>query len=166
MATPIIMLVLMTAPYLLTRALVPGPSAPRRLNAAAAIGLGLLFLFTASGHFVMTEPMALMLPPWIPARTLLVHLTGLLELTIAVGFLVPRTRRRAGWIGAAVLVLFFPANVYAALNQVPMGAHAWGPVYLLIRAPLQLAILVWIWWFIIRAPFEQGATKAPSAVHT
>jgi uncharacterized membrane protein len=73
-----------------------------------------------------------------------------LELAIAAGFLIPRYRRLAGWAAAAVLVLFFPANVYAAMNHVPMGGHAWGPAYLLIRAPLQAVILLWVYWFTIK----------------
>jgi uncharacterized membrane protein len=152
MTTPIIMLVLMTAPYgamrlwaALTRRAFDG----RR---AAAIGLGLLFVFTGIGHFVQTEPMAQMLPPWVPGRVALVYATGLLEFAIAAGFFIPQARRAAGWAAAMVLVLFFPANIYAAIHHVPMGGHAWGPVYLLVRAPLQLAILLWVYWFTIRRP--------------
>ena len=37
-------------------------------------------------------------------------------------------------MAAAVLVLFFPANIYAAINHIPMGGHAWGPVYRLFAA--------------------------------
>jgi uncharacterized membrane protein len=142
----------MTAPYLLAR--IVSATTRRELDArnAAAIGLGLLFLFTAIGHFVQTEPMAQMLPPWVPQRILLVHLTGILEFAIALGFLVPKFRRFTGWVAGAVLVLFFPANIYAAMNHVPMGGHAWGPEYLLIRAPLQAIILAWVYWFTIRQP--------------
>src|SRR5262245_44777636 len=117
-----------------------------------AIGLGLLFVFTGSGHFLQTELMVQMLPPWVPARLMLVHLTGVLEFAIALGFFIPATRRLAGWTSAAVLVLFSPANIYAALNSAAIGGLAWGPVYLLLRAPLQLAILLWIYVFILRRP--------------
>jgi len=117
-----------------------------------AIGLGLLFVFAGSGQFLQTELMVQMLPPWVPARLMLVHLTGVLEFAIALGFFIPATRRLAGWTAAAVLVLLFPANIYAALNYVAIGGHAWGPVYLLLRAPLQLAILLWIYVFILRRP--------------
>ena len=163
MTTPIIMLVLMTVPYLLVRAF--SAVARREVDArgAAAIGAGILFIFTGVGHFLQTEPMAQMLPPWVPGRTLLVYLTGILELAIAVGFLVPRARRFTGWVAAGVLVLFFPANIYAAVNHIPMGGHAWGPVYLLIRAPLQAIILFWVYWFTIRQP--GAASHAPTAVH-
>ena len=139
MTTPLIMLALMVAPFLVYRS-----------HAAGAAGLALLFFFTGSGHFLQTEPMAQMLPPWVPAPVALVYLTGVLEFALAIGFLIPETRRSAGWMAAAVLVLFFPANIYAAINHIPMGGHAWGPVYLLLRAPLQLAILLWVYWFTMR----------------
>jgi uncharacterized membrane protein len=152
MTTLILMLVLMMAPSLVVCLV----SAVRRRDGEArgpaAIGLGLLFLFTASGHFLQTAPMAQMLPPWVPVRTLLVYVTGGVELAIAIGFFVPKTRRFTGWVAAAVLVVFFPANVYAAINHIPMGGHAWGPVYLLLRAPLQVIILWWVYWCTIRQP--------------
>ena len=133
-------------------ALMVGPWLARRTEVAGVVGLTVLFVFTASGHFLQTEPMAEMLPPWVPARVALVYATGVLELAIAIALLLPETRRSAGWIAAALLVLFFPANIYAAINHVPMGGHAWGPVYLLVRAPLQLAILAWVYWFTMRRP--------------
>jgi uncharacterized membrane protein len=141
MTMPVIMLALMLGPWL-----------ARRTQAAGVIGLSVLFFFTGSGHFLQTEAMAQMLPPWVPAPVALVYLTGVLEFAIAIALILPDTRRQAGWMAAAVLVLFFPANIYAAMNHVPMGGHAWGPVYLLVRAPLQLAILLWVYWFTIRRP--------------
>jgi uncharacterized membrane protein len=51
-----------------------------------------------------------------------------------------------------MLVLFFPANIYAAFTRVDMGGHAWGPVYLLIRAPLQLVLIGWAYGFVARKP--------------
>ena len=151
MTTPIIMLLLMMAPYLAAHLL----SAITRRDfdsRGAAAGLGVLFIFTGIGHFILTEPMAQMLPPWVPERLLLVYLTGVLEFAIAVGFFVPISRRFTGRVAAIVLVLFFPANIYAAINHVPMGGHAWGAVYLLIRAPLQAIILFWVYWFTVRPP--------------
>ena len=139
MITPLVMLVLMISPWIVLRS-----------RAAGAIGLGVLFVFTGVGHFIQTAPMTQMLPDFVPFRVPLVYLTGVLEFAIAAGFFIPATRRLAGWAAAAVLVLFFPANIYAAFAHVPMGGHAWGPVYLLLRAPLQAAIVAWVWWFALR----------------
>lgn len=148
MITPLLMLLILTLPHLLHRAF--ARQGGGTTIAPAAWGLGLLFLFTASGHFVQTQPMVQMLPAWVPAREALVYATGVLEIAIAVGFFVPRWRRAAGWAAVAVLVAFFPANIYAAFQHVPMGGHAWGPAYLLIRAPLQLVILWWTRRFVLR----------------
>lgn len=150
------MLVLMMGPYLAVRLASVAGYRNVDVRSAACIGLGILFVFTGVGHFIQTEPMAQMLPPWVPQRTLLVYLTGILEFAIAIGFFVPRFRRYAGWAAAIVLVSFFPANVYAAINHVPMGGHTWGPVYLLVRAPLQIIILLWVYWFAI----DQNCTVA------
>jgi uncharacterized membrane protein len=149
MITPLIMLALMASPWLALRT-----------RAAGANGLGVLFIFTGVGHFNKTGTMAQMLPDFVPFRVPLVYLTGFLEFAIAAGFFVPATRRLAGWAAAAVLVLFFPANIYAAFAHVPMGGHAWGPVYLLIRAPLQAAILAWVWWFTLRGCAAGGKLRA------
>ena len=150
MTTPLILLVLMTAPYLIVRAHSSVTKKPIDGRFAAAIGAGLLFVFTGVGHFVETESMSQMLPPWVPYRTLLVYASGLLEFAIALGFFVPKTRRMTGRIAIGLLVLFFPVNAYAALNRVEMGGHAWGPAYLLIRTPLQAIILLWIYRFTAR----------------
>jgi uncharacterized membrane protein len=122
------------------------------MRTAAVVGLSLLFVFTASGHYLMPDLMADMLPRWVPFRHLLVFATGLLELTIAAALIVPKTRLMAGWAAIAVLILFFPANIYAALNHIPMGGHSWGPSYLLIRTPVQVAIALWAYWFVVRSP--------------
>jgi uncharacterized membrane protein len=154
MTIPILMLILMMGPYAVARvlsALMHREIDPRK---AGAIGLTALFVFTGVGHFIMTGPMAEMLPPWVPRRVSLVYLAGVLEFALAAGFLFEGTRKLAGWVALLVLVLFFPVNAYAAVQQIPMGGHAWGPVYLLIRAPLQAAILLWIYWFVIRTPRE------------
>jgi uncharacterized membrane protein len=152
MLTPILLLVLMTAPYLISRMLEAILQREVDLRGAGAIGLTLLFIVTGIGHFTETESMAQMLPSWVPRPAAIIYLTGVLEFAIAAGFFFGKTRRMTGWIAAMILVLFFPANVYAAIHRVPMGGHAWGPVYLLIRGPLQLLILAWVYWFAIRTP--------------
>jgi len=162
MTTPIIMLVLMVAPFAIARIWSLITRREVDLRAAAAVGLTVLFVFTGVGHFIQTEPMSQMLPPWVPERVLLVYLTGVLEFAIAVGFMLRRSRQLTGWVAATILVLFFPANIYAALNQIPMGGHEWGPVYLLIRAPLQLAIVLWVYWFTIKQP-NPGVQPTPAS---
>ena len=151
MTTPLIMVAILAVPVLIVWRL-RSFGLQISLGTAGVIGLVLVLLFTASGHFVTPEPMAEMLPPFVPWRLPLIYLTGVLEIALALGIALPATRRLAGLATIATLVLFFPANVYAALAQVEMGGHAWGPVYLLIRAPLQALPIAWTWWFAVRPP--------------
>ena len=120
------------------------------------ISLAIVFVFTGLGHFIMTEPMARMLPPWIPMRMPIIYITGVVELAAAAGLLVPRLCRLTGIYLIAFLILVLPANIYAAINRVEMGGHSMGPPYLFIRIPLQLILIIWTYWFAVR----KATTKA------
>lgn len=122
---------------------------------SGCLGITLVFCFTGLGHFVQTEPMAAMLPPWVPERVLLVYLTGILEFVLAAAVLVPTWRRTIGLTLIVMLVAFLPVNIYAAVNRIGMGGHEWGPIYLLIRVPLQFILIGWIWWFAVRSRERQ-----------
>ena len=128
------------------------------LGTGGIAGLVLMLLLTASAHFFTPQALAGMLPPFVPLRLALVYLTGVLEIALALGIALPATRRAAGLAAIAMLVLFFPANVYAAFAHASVGGHAWGPVYLLIRAPLQALLIAWTWWFAVRPAASAAGT--------
>ncbi len=127
------------------------------------ISLALLFLFTGTSHFYLTEEMVQMLPPSIPGRVELVYLTGVLEIAGAVGLLIPALSRLAAISLILFLFAVLPANIYAALNNVGMGAHGAGPVYLLARVPFQLLLVGWAYYFGVRRA-QKGAVNWPRPV--
>jgi uncharacterized membrane protein len=157
MRNGLIMIILLTGPWLLSQALLR-PLAGRPWRDAGAAGVVLFFLFTASGHVIFDQEMTQMLPPWAPLRLQLVWATGILELLIAALVAVPKTRRAGGIIGLSVLVLFFPANIYAAFEHVPFGGHADGPAYLWFRTPIQILAIAWVYLFAVRRE-ATGAIK-------
>lgn len=148
MTNIMIMLVLLCSLYLLVRAI--GDRSWLAPSEAAAWGAAALFMFTGMGHFVQTEQLTWMLPDWVPRKTLLVYLTGILEFAIAAGLIMKKARWLAGVIAIAVLIIFFPASVYAAFTRIPMSGNEWGPIYLLVRGPVQVVIIAWIYWFVVR----------------
>lgn len=147
MLTLVILLVLLFAPYLVARAI---RLSSKRCEWAGVVGLVAVFLFTGFGHFVKTEAMAQMIPCLVPKRPLIIRVSGVVEILAAVALLVPGLRLRMGWFLLVLLVLLLPFNIYAALNRVPMGGHEWGPVYLLIRIPLQFVLMCWTYRFAIQ----------------
>ena len=161
MITPIIILAILSTPWTFAR-LIFQPT-ERRVQ-AGLLGLALVFGFFSLGHFIRGDEMVQMLPAWVPERPLIILLTGILEVIIAVGLLIPRIQGLAAFTAIAVLVGFFPANIYAALNYTGMGGHAWGPEYLLIRTPLQAILIGWAYWFGLRMPAaSQPPTELPSS---
>ena len=102
-------------------------------------------------HFVVPELYVQIVPPVFPAALALVYLSGLAEIAVGVGLLVPRTRRHAAWATVALLVAIFPANVYMATHGIivegmpgggdPSALVRWG------RLPLQGALILWAFWY-------------------
>ena len=156
MITPAIILTLLALPLLVV--LVVARIARRTAvdwSTSGCVGLGLVLCFTGVVHFILREPMTAMLPDWVPGRALLVSISGLVELGLAILVVTPRTREIAGWLIVGMLFLFLPVNVYAAVNHVGPGGHQWGPIYLLIRVPLQAVLIGWTWWFAVRPALER-----------
>ncbi|MCJ8339348.1 MAG: hypothetical protein MJK10_12845 [Pseudomonadales bacterium] len=151
MLTPIIILCLLTLPLSISWLLNKTSKSPAPLNVAryACIGLGICFIFFAIGHLLKTQGMIEMLPAWIPFRSLIIYATGVLELAIGLALIAPSLQLHAAKLAIAVFIVFFPANIYAALQGVGLGGHQWGAIYLLIRAPLQLILIGWAYFLCI-----------------
>ncbi len=146
MTTPLIILAILLVPFFAYRFL-GGEEAGK---SGAVIGLGIAFVFFGLGHFIKTDEMVQMLPPFVPYKTVLVYFTGFLELGLGMLLLFSKSRKVVGLLCIAVFILFFPANIYAAMNYVGMGGHSWGPVYLFIRVPLQLILISCTYWFVVK----------------
>ena len=150
MITPLVVLAILFVPTLIALTIAYRRPAHGVINLGGVLGYVTAFGFFAVGHFIITDEMVSMLPEFIPARRPLVYATGLLEAGLALALLMKRTRVYAGLGCITVLVLFFPGNIYAAVNGVGPGGHQWGPAYLLVRAPLQALLIFWGYWFAVR----------------
>jgi uncharacterized membrane protein len=125
----------------------PEPNRPSRLE---RIGLAFVFLWFLIGgiaHFAATDIEVRIVPPYIPWPRAVVLLSGVFELLGAGGLLLAGTRRPAG-IGLFVLtILVTPANIYMLQEPDRFGVPYWA---LILRLPLQVALLTLIAWSAIR----------------
>lgn len=95
-------------------------------STATAIGLAAMFLMTGLTHFPQRrrEGLVAIVPPRLPKPELIVKATGILELLGAVGVLIPATRTAAAICLALLLLVMYPANVYAAReSRHPAAPH-------------------------------------------
>jgi uncharacterized membrane protein len=107
-------------------------------------------VFTAVSHFhPRTRPdLIRMVPESLPAPSVLVTATGVLEFLGAVGLLVPQALPVASYGLMALLVAMFPANVHSVRKGLMIAGRRATP--LLWRLPLQLFWIVAPWW--VRSP--------------
>lgn len=141
------------------QALLDGEAAPIDAEAAAEqprrrrgwMTLGLAFFGAGVNHFVMPRAYERIVPPSLKSRARdVVVLSGVAEMVVGLGVLLPWTRRPAGLGLIALLAAVFPANLYMArspeeFRRIPRWA-------LYARLPLQPLMMWWAW----------SATKSPS----
>ena len=104
--------------------------------------LGLAGLFAVSGtiHLVRPKVYEQIVPSWVPAAHEVVLASGVAELLLAAGLVLPPTRRLAGWGSVGLLVGVYPANIKMTMDAAksdnkPMLAAT------LARLPLQLPMI-------------------------
>ncbi len=121
----------------------------RRLN---LLILATLFTIAGINHFANPEVYRRIVPPYLPAPSLLVIISGIAEIAGGIGLLIPSLRRPAAIGLLALLVAVFPANIHMALHP---GDFSEIPEWLLwLRLPLQPLLMFWVW----RSTFSSHST--------
>ncbi|MBB5056697.1 putative membrane protein [Granulicella aggregans] len=108
--------------------------------------LAILFIAAGSLHFLLPQTYIRIMPPYIPAHEMLVHISGLCEILGGLGLLFhPPIRTLAAWGLVALLIAVMPANIYMATDH---ASYPSMPVWALyLRLPLQLPLIWWAWLY-------------------
>jgi len=120
---------------------------------SARIAMSAMLVVTAIGHFAYTRGMKLMIPSFIPFKTEIVYLTGIIEIMAAIGLLIPQFRVLSAWLLILFFVLLLPANIKAAIEHVNFEKGTYdgkGLNYLWTRIPLQIIFIIWTYLSSIR----------------
>ncbi len=109
--------------------------------------LAAILLFAGVAHFAMTQEFLGQVPDFFPARTLVVQVSGVMELALGVALLVARGRWRpvVGWVVAGFFVAVFPGNVWQLVN----GSDSFGldtTTARVIRLPFQPLLIAAALW--------------------
>ena len=124
------------------------------IKIAGRVAMTGMLCFTALGHFMFAEGMAQMLPDFVPQRKLMVWISGILEILLGIGLLIPQLSKKVGVGLILFLIAVLPANVYAALKEVNyQTGELDGPGlnYLWFRVPLQLFFIGWVYFSSVKA---------------
>ncbi len=115
------------------------------LKLITKIIFGVLFIAAGTNHFINPKFYESIMPPYLPWPYQLVILSGIAEIVLGIGLLIPQTSQYAAWGLILLLVAVFPANIHMATHQelypsVPAIFH-W------IRLPLQAVLILWAYWY-------------------
>jgi uncharacterized membrane protein len=82
-----------------------------------------------------------LMPPWLPLKTELIVISGVMELAAAIGLIFKR--RWAPVLTVITLLAVWPANWWFAIDSLTSNPDialiAW------LRLPLQIPLLYWAW---------------------
>ncbi|WP_158838131.1 DoxX family protein [Polaribacter sp. L3A8] len=120
---------------------------------SARVAMSTMLVFTAIGHFIFTKGMSMMIPEYIPFRENFVYLTGIFEILLAIGLLIPGLKVISRWTLIIFFLLMLPANIYASINNVNYQKGTFdgnGLAYLWFRIPLQTLFIIWVYISTIR----------------
>lgn len=135
---------------------------------SARIAMALMLVVTGIAHFTFTPGMEMMLPDFIPYKTALVYITGILEILAAIGILIPKYQKVTGWFIVLFFIAIIPANIYASMHHVDIEHANYqgnGLEYLWYRIPLQLFFIAWVYLCAIKNWRATKEIKASSLSH-
>ncbi|AEI68364.1 DoxX family protein [Corallococcus macrosporus] len=107
--------------------------------------LALLMVAAGLNHFRAPRMYERIMPPSLPFRGPLVFWSGVAEVLLGVGLVIPQTSRLAAWGLIALFIAVFPANLYMARH--PERFRKIPPALLWLRLPLQGVLILWAWWY-------------------
>lgn len=105
--------------------------------------MALLYIAAGVNHFVNPEFYLRIMPPYLPLHEEAVFWSGVAEIVLGVGLLIPQTRVWSAWGIIALLIAVYPANIYSYTNL--MGTGDPKEMIALVRLPFQFLFIWWAW---------------------
>ncbi|NJL45584.1 MAG: DoxX family membrane protein [Leptolyngbyaceae cyanobacterium SM2_3_12] len=112
----------------------------RAILAGSMVVVGLL-------HFVYPEPFVRIVPDFLPAPAALVYLSGVLEILLGLGLLVPSVQQLSAWGLVVLFVAVYSANLNMAINHIHIEGVPDGFWFQAIRLPFQFVLIAWAYWY-------------------
>jgi len=119
--------------------------------------LGIFFVNVGIAHFTDTSWFEPIVPELLGDPTFWVLFTGILEIGLGIGLVVPQLRKYSGLFMAFFLVLIYWANFNMWANDIPLDGKTFADfwhVMRLIAQVLMITVALWVGgWFTSREKF-------------
>ncbi len=119
-----------------------------------SLGLGLAFMYVGIDHFIHPAWYEPIVPEVLPSARFWVLLSGLLEATLGLMLIIPRTRALASVGMVWMLVVLYWANFNMWYNDIPLNGTSPDDVWHLVRLVAQIILIATIAWIGEITPFK------------
>ena len=109
---------------------------------------GIFFLYAGLLHFTDTDWFEPIVPSILGSPKFWVLASGVAEIFLGIGLIIPQTKEISGYAAAAFLILIYPANLYMCIYDIELGDGAsLSPTGHIVRLFAQIAMIglgLWI----------------------
>lgn len=127
--------------------------------------LAVAIIIVGVTHFIRPEQYARIVPPPLPAFAM-VYVSGFFEILGGIGLLIPLVSVAAAWGLIALFIAVFPANIYQAINSIPIDGIPHHPLLYWFRLPFQAVLITWAWWFTKKPEQQPGASEVAAQIES
>lgn len=127
--------------------------------------LAVAIIIVGVTHFIRPEQYARIVPPPLPAFAM-VYVSGFFEILGGIGLLIPLVSVAAAWGLIALFIAVFPANIYQAINSIPIDGIPHHPLLYWFRLPFQAVLITWAWWFTKKPEQKPGASEVAAQIES
>ena len=79
--------------------------------------MGMFYVMAGCNHFISPEWYALIVPPFLPYKYLIVYISGVFEIMLGILLVFSKTRQFAALGLILFLIAVFPSNIYLAITN-------------------------------------------------
>ncbi|MCW8982387.1 MULTISPECIES: MauE/DoxX family redox-associated membrane protein [Altibacter] len=108
--------------------------------------LGFLLLIAGFNHFRSPKIYERIMPPYLPATSTMVLVSGIAEMVLGLMLLNPDTQIYAAWGIIVMLLLFLSVHIHMLQNEkAALKLPKW---VLWLRIPLQFVLMYWAYQYV------------------
>ena len=130
------------------------PQALERLRQVSALSFGTAFVLVGIQHFTNTTFFIPIVPEVLGVPEFWVYVSGLVEIILGLGMILPVSRRRAGFSTAIFLVMVYWANLNMWVNDISIGDTDFTTFEHMLRATAQFG-MIWLTLWIAEWPVKK-----------
>lgn len=98
-------------------------------------------------HFAADEPFIKIVPDFLPFPAMIVYVSGVIEILLGIGLIVPRSRVLAAWGLILLFIAVYPANLNMAFNHIKLEGIPDSWWLHGFRLPFQFVLIAWAYWY-------------------